>query len=58
MHVRELAGRQKLYVLKWECNGARFGNHYISGYPPYDADRMLRWADVIAGLDEPFDWEV
>lgn len=57
-HVRELAGRQKLYVLKWECNGARFGNHYISGYPPYDADRMLRWVDVIAGLDEPFDWEV
>ena len=56
--VRELAGRQRLYIITWECGGRRYANHFISGYPPYDADEMLRWVDRIARLDEPFEWEV
>lgn len=57
-HIRELAGRQKLYLITWEVDGVRYGNHFISGYPPYDADRMLAWVDKIAALEQPFDWQI
>lgn len=57
-HVRELSGRQKLYLIIWQAGGQTFGNHHISGFPPYDAGRMLAWVDKIAGLPESFVWEV
>ena len=57
-NIRELAGRQKLYLITWEIDGKRFGNHYISGYPAYDAQTMLHWVDLIAALPDPFRWEV
>ena len=57
-HIRELAGRQKLYLITWEIDGKRYGNHFISGYPSYDPDQMLKWVDRIAQLPEPFDWRV
>ena len=56
--IRELAGRQKLYLITWEINGKQYGNHYISGYPAYDAKKMLGWVEKIAALPEAFVWEV
>ncbi len=57
-HIRELSGRQKLYLITWEIDGVEYGNHYISGFPCYDADKMLGWVDKIAKLPQPFNWEV
>lgn len=57
-NIRELAGRQKLYLLTWEIDGKQYGNHYISGYPAYDAKTMLGWVEKIAALPQPFDWQV
>lgn len=57
-HIRELAGRQILYLITWEMDGKTYGNHYISGYPAYDAKTMLGWVEKIAALPEPFEWEV
>ena len=57
-HIREMAGRQKLYLITWEMDGKEYGNHYISGYPSYDAKQMLAWVDKIAALPEAFHWEV
>ena len=56
-NIREMAGRQKLYLIRYSYDGAEYGNHYISGYPSYDADEMLAWVDEIRRLPEPFDWD-
>ncbi len=55
-NIRELAGRQKMYLITWEWNGKPYANHYISGYPAYDAKQMLKWVDKISKLAEGFDW--
>jgi beta-mannosidase len=57
-HIRELAGQQKLYLITWQVDGQAFGNHYVSGYPTYDAACMLDWVEKIAALPQPFVWEV
>ena len=49
-NLRELAGTQRLYLLRWTADGEQFVNHYISGFPPYDAAKLLRWADIIERL--------
>ena len=56
--IRELAGRQKLYLITWEIDGKAYGNHYISGYPAYDAQQMLGWVEKIAALPEAFAWDI
>ena len=54
--IREIPTARKLYLITWEINGKQFGNHYITGYPAYDADTMLGWVKKIAALPEPFDF--
>ena len=49
-NLRELAGTQRLYILRWTADGEQFVNHYISGFPPYDAAKLLRWSDIIERL--------
>ena len=56
--IRELAGRQKLYLITWEIDGKAYGNHYISGYPAYDAQQMLGWVEKIAALPASFAWDI
>jgi beta-mannosidase len=48
-------GEQKLYLIEWEMNGKRYGNHYASGYVPMNLDRYKLWLNAIAALPEPFD---
>lgn len=40
---RDISGRKQLFVMEWEWNGVKGGNHYISGYPPYDLDTYVSW---------------
>ena len=47
-HIRELAGRQKLYLITWQTDGQAFGNHYISGYPAYEAAHAAGWTKIAA----------
>ena len=54
-NIRELAGTQKLYVLRYEVDGVQYANHYISGFPHFDAERMLRWVEIIRNLPEAFE---
>lgn len=49
-NIRELAGTQKFYILRWSVDGVEQANHYISGYPPYKAETLLKWADRIEKL--------
>ena len=55
--VREMAGAQKLYILRWTVDGVEYANHYLSGFPRFDADRVLAYVDIIKALPEPFEWE-
>ena len=55
--LRELAGAQKLYILRWTIAGVEYANPYLSGFPRFDADRALRWVETIRALPEPFEWE-
>lgn len=54
--IREMAGMQRLYLLKYEIDGKQYANHYISGFPHYEAERMLKWVETIRKMPEPFEW--
>ena len=47
-NLRVLPGEQKLLLLKWTRDGKTFGNHYITGFPPYNPGRMILWQEIIA----------
>jgi len=53
--IREMAGTQRLYVLKYEIDGVQYANHYISGFPHFNAERMLKWVEIIRNLPESFE---
>ena len=55
--IREMAGTQKLYILRWSIDGVDYANHYLSGFPHFDADKALKYVEIIRALPEPFDWE-
>ena len=54
--IREMPGTQKLYVLRYQVDGVEYANHFISGFPHFDPQRMLRWVEIIRSLPEPFEW--
>ena len=56
-NIREFAGTQKLYILRWTIDGMEYANHFLSGYPRFDKDKVLHYVDVIQSLPEPFAWE-
>lgn len=45
--IRALPGQKRLVLLEWWVNGARFVNHYLTGFPPYAAKDGARWAKKI-----------
>jgi beta-mannosidase len=49
------ASNQSLYLIEWEVDGQRFGNHYLAGSPPFGLERYLAWLQKIACLERPFD---
>ncbi|MDD6883474.1 MAG: glycoside hydrolase family 2 TIM barrel-domain containing protein [Eubacteriales bacterium] len=48
--VRIMPGQQRLFLLTWEADGKRYGNHYITGFPCYDANTVLGWLEKIDKL--------
>lgn len=47
-NLRVLPGEQRLFLLRWTRDGKTFGNHYITGFPPYSPGRMILWQEIIA----------
>lgn len=47
-NIRILPGEQRLLLLRWTRDGKTFGNHYITGFPPFNAGRMILWQEIIA----------
>lgn len=45
-----MPGEQKLFLIKWFVEEKAYGNHYITGFPPYDKEKMLRWLSMIKKL--------
>ena len=45
--INPVISEKKLYILTWADDGIECGNHYISGFPPYDSDKMIKWAEEI-----------
>jgi len=50
-------GEHRCFLIEWEINGRKFGNHYLLGKPPIPFDRYKKWLDRIAGLPDAFDWQ-
>ena len=55
--LRVLSGEQKLFILRWTIDGVEHANHFLSGFPHFDKDKVLHYVDVIQALPEPFGWE-
>ena len=55
--LRVLSGTQKLFILRWTIDGVEHANHFLSGFPHFDKDKVLHYVDVIQALPEPFGWE-
>jgi len=53
--IRTYASDQKLYLIEWQVNGKRFGNHYLAGLPPVSLAQYRRWLPFIAALPTAFD---
>lgn len=51
------SGAQKLYLLRWKMDGKEYGNHYISGYPPFALADYERWLTQIEQLPGAFSGE-
>ena len=49
--IREMPGAQKLYILKYTVDGVSYANHYTAGFPHFDAERMLKWVDIIRAAE-------
>jgi len=55
--LRGYAGEQRLYLVRWECDGAAHGNHYLAGQPAFSLEDYQRWLPAIAALPRAFDAE-
>lgn len=54
--VKTYSGVQRLIVMEWTLeDGRRGANHYVTGYPAFDARRYAVWLGIIEKLDTPFD---
>jgi beta-mannosidase len=54
--IRTHASDQRLYLIEWEIAGdaTRYGNHYLSGTPPFSLAHYQRWLSQIAALYHEF----
>ncbi|MEG1270833.1 MAG: hypothetical protein RSD54_05895 [Ruthenibacterium sp.] len=53
---KTFSGVQRLIVMEWTCADAVQGaNHFITGYPAFDAVRYKKWLHIIEKIALPFD---
>ncbi|MBO4367658.1 MAG: glycoside hydrolase family 2 [Clostridia bacterium] len=43
-------GEKRLYLMEYSYNGETFGNHYLAGFPTFDAAKIHEWAEKIDRL--------
>lgn len=55
--IKGFRGEHKLYLIEWEVNGEKFGNHYSRVYPPASFEAYKEWLEPIAALPLQFDAE-
>ena len=48
-------GEQRLFLIEWELDGEKYGNHYVLGKIPLSFRQYKGWLKKIAGLPEQFD---
>ena len=53
--IRVSHGEHRLYLIEWELDGCKHGNHYLLGKPPISLPRYVGWLRQIAGLPDGFD---
>lgn len=53
--IRVSHGEHRLFLMEWEAQGRRAGNHYCLGKPPFDFPRYRNWLQKIASLPDSFD---
>ena len=51
-NLRILAGEKRLLLITWTAGGKTYHNHYITGYPAFDAETMLKWAEKIDRMEK------
>jgi beta-mannosidase len=56
--IRGYASDQRLFLLEWEVGGQHFGNHYLSGTPPFSLETYRDWMKQIAELPRAFEYQV
>ncbi len=53
--IRTYASAQQLYLMNWTVNEETFGNHYLTGTPPFSLAQYRTWLDAIAVLPRAFE---
>jgi len=53
--LRVSHGEHRCFLIEWEVEGRRLGNHYILGKPPISLERYRGWLRRISALSEPFE---
>jgi len=53
--IRISHGDQRLFLIEWELDGQKSGNHYLLGTPPVPLERYRKWLEAIAKLPGGFD---
>ena len=52
--IRISRGDKRLFLIEWDMMGAKYGNHYLLGYPPFSFEQYRKWLEKIANLDGSF----
>lgn len=52
--LRAYAGDHRVYLMEWEAEGVRYGNHYLAGSPPFTLEQYRTWLNAIAVLPRAF----
>ena len=48
---------KRMLLLRFTVNGKPFGNHFLTGMPPYSPTDMQRWLEKLRLLPAPFTYE-
>lgn len=55
--ISALVSEQRLLLIHYTVDDQEYGNHFITGMPPYKPEDMLRWFEKIRKLPEAFEYE-
>lgn len=49
--LRVSTGDQKMFIIKYTCNGVTEYNHYVLGHPPFGYEKYRKWLEILAKTD-------